>query len=90
MRKLRETFDLITIEQLAGRWGQCIRTIRRMHKSGDAPPRVKHGRQKKYSLREVKSWEHGKRSRGESVPEVVAEVKVQLGPAFQELLKRFE
>jgi Helix-turn-helix domain len=86
MKKLRETFDLITIQQLAQRWGVCVRTIRRMHAQGDAPPRQKHGRQKKYSLREVEGWEHDKRSKGEHVPEVVAEVKIELAPTFQELL----
>ena len=90
MKKLRETFDLITIQQLAQRLGVCVRTIRRMHARGDAPPRVKYARQKRYSLREVEVWEEAKRLKGETVPEVVSMVEVTRVPSFDEILKTIE
>ena len=48
--------EWLSIERLAMELGISVRTIRRWHKAGDAPPRRRKGRKLVYYRRDVEKW----------------------------------
>lgn len=55
-RARSEAAALIPIEALAAKLGVSVRTIRRLHASGNGPPRVRRGHKLMYQESAVDSW----------------------------------